>query len=129
DGVQRRPRLEVGRVVLARAGWRVPSCDVPARAKGQSDADFLLALAHWRDRHGIPRRCFVRTTGRRDPARKPVFVDFADWFLLPSLPRHADTSVVFEEALPDPADAPPHGGHGQRVTEYVFELSATDPHG
>ncbi|MFE2756102.1 lantibiotic dehydratase [Actinosynnema sp. NPDC059335] len=129
DGVRRRPRLEVGRVVLARAGWRVPAADVPSPAKGRSDADFLLALARWRARHGIPRRCFVRATGRRDPARKPVFVDFADWFLLPSLPRHGDADVVFEEALPDPADAPWHGEHGQRVTEYVFELTATDRHG
>jgi hypothetical protein len=129
DGVQCRPRLEIGRIVLVRAGWRVPGADVPTRAKGQSDAEFLLQLAHWRDRHGIPRQCFVRTTGRRDPARKPVYLDFANWFLLPALPRHADTPVVFEEALPAPTDAPQHGVYGQRVTEYVFELSATDRHG
>jgi hypothetical protein len=129
DGVRRRPRLEVGRVVLVRAGWRVPAAALPARVKGRSDADFLLALARWRDRHGIPRRCFVRATGRRDASRKPVYVDFATWFLLPSLPHGTDTDVVFEEALPDPADAPRHGGHGRRVTEYVFELSATDRHG
>jgi hypothetical protein len=129
DGVQHRPRLEVGRVVLARAGWRVPAAAMPTRAKGQSDADFLLEFAHWRDRHAIPRRCFVRVPGRRfDPTRKPVYLDFANWFLLSSLPR-PDTAVVFEEALPAPADAPRHGVHGQRVTEYVFELSATDPHG
>jgi hypothetical protein len=129
DGVRRRPRLEAGRVVLARAGWRMPAAQVPARAKGQSDAEFLLALARWRDRHGIPRRCFVRTTGRRDASRKPVYVDFASWHLLPSLPARTDATAVFEEALPDPADAPGYGGHGHRVTEYVFELSATDPHG
>jgi len=129
DGVRRRPRLAVGRVVLARAGWRMPAAHLPARVKGRSDADFLLELARWRDRHGIPRRCFVRTTGRRDPSRKPVYVDFASWHLLPSLPHGAGTDVIFEEALPDPADAPRHGGHGRRVTEYVFELSATDRHG
>lgn len=129
DGVRRRPRLAVGRVVAVRAGWRVPAAHVPVRAKGRSDADFLLELARWRGAHGLPRRCFVRTTGRRDASRKPVYVDFASWFLLPSLPRGADTDVIFEEALPDPADAPRHGGHGRRVTEYVFEFSATDRHG
>ena len=107
----------------------MPAAHLPARVKGRSDADFLLELARWRDRHGIPRRCFVRTTGRRDPSRKPVYVDFASWHLLPSLPHGAGTDVIFEEALPDPADAPRHGGHGRRVTEYVFELSATDRHG
>ncbi|KOX34206.1 hypothetical protein ADK67_04540 [Saccharothrix sp. NRRL B-16348] len=129
DGVRRRPWLAVGRVVLARAGWRVPAADLPARLKGRSDADFLPALARRRDAHGIPRRCFVRTTGRRDASRKPVYVDFAGWFPLPFLPRGSDATVVFEEALPDPADAPRHGTHARRVTEYVFELSATDPHG
>ncbi|MBB5803284.1 hypothetical protein F4560_003052 [Saccharothrix ecbatanensis] len=129
DGVQHRPRLEVGRVVLARAGWRVPAAAMPTRAKGQSDADFLLELARWRDRHTIPRRCFVRVPGRRsDPTRKPIYLDFSNWFLLSALPR-PDTAAVLEEALPAPADAPHHGVHGQRVTEYVFELSATDPHG
>jgi hypothetical protein len=107
----------------------VPAADLPARVKGRSDADLLPALARRRDAHGIPRRCFVRTTGRRDASRKPVYVDFAGWFPLPSLPRGSDATVVFEEALPDPADAPCHGTHGRRVTEYVFELSATDPHG
>ncbi|MFD0201087.1 MULTISPECIES: lantibiotic dehydratase [Saccharothrix] len=116
DGVARRPRLEVGRVVLGRAGWRVDAADLPAD---------LPALAHWRDRHGVPRRCFARTAGRRDRARKPVYVDFASFFALSALPREG--VVVFEEPLPDPLDAPHHGVHGQRVTELVFELS--DRHG
>ncbi|NUT94344.1 MAG: hypothetical protein HOY78_20210, partial [Saccharothrix sp.] len=119
DGVARRPWLEVGRVVLGRAGWRVAAADLPVR--GASDADSLLALAHWRDRHGLPRRCFARVAGRRGRDRKPVYVDFSTWFALSALPREG--RVVFEEALPEPGDAPHHGTHGQRVTEYVFELS------
>lgn len=134
DGVAHRPRLEVGLVVVARAGWRVAASDVPTRAKGRTDADFLLELAGWFARHGIPHRCFARTTGRRDGLRKPVFLDLADWFLVAAFRRSLDavapdTSVVFEEALPDPADAPRHGDRGRRATEYVFELSAVEPRG
>ncbi|XVV00445.1 lantibiotic dehydratase [Actinosynnema sp. CA-248983] len=121
DGVAHRPRLEVGRVVLGRAGWRVPATDLPAR--GASDAESLLALALWRDRHGLPQRCFARAAGRRDRSRRPVYLDFAGWFALSALPRPAEGHVVFEEALPDPSDAPLHGVHGQRVTELVFDLS------
>ncbi|MFI9813827.1 lantibiotic dehydratase [Saccharothrix variisporea] len=123
DGVARRPRLEVGRVVLGRAGWRVAAADLPARRT--SDAESLLALALWRDRHGLPERCFARVTGRRGRDRKPVYLDFTSSFGLSALPREGE--VVFEEALPDPADAPQHGPHGQRVTEYVFELSERPP--
>ncbi len=121
DGVARRPRLEVGRVVLGRAGWRVPAADLPAR--GACDAESLLNLALWRDRHGLPLRCFARAAGRRDRSRKPVYLDFSTWFALSALPRPAEGHVVFEEVLPDPSDAPHHGPHGQRVTEFVFELS------
>jgi hypothetical protein len=37
--------------------------------------------------------------------------------------------VVLEEALPDLADAPRYGEHGQRVTEYIIELSAATANG
>jgi hypothetical protein len=139
DGVRSRPRLEVGRIVLARAAWSLPAHQFPLRKKGESDAVHLLRLARWRDEHGIPRQCFVRLTATASgagqdwslsKARKPLYLDFANWFLLTAFDRalvhlrHPDAVVVFEEALPDLADAPHYGQHGQRVTEYIFELSS-----
>ncbi|MGH3829698.1 MAG: lantibiotic dehydratase [Pseudonocardiaceae bacterium] len=139
DGLRRRPRLELGRLVLLRAAWSLPAEHVPLRAKGESDAASLLRFARWREWHGIPRRCFVRVVApvdgtRRDrtrtKARKPLYLDFTNWFLLTAFERslthreRSDAVVVFEEALPDLADAPRYGEHGQRVTEYILELSA-----
>jgi hypothetical protein len=131
DGVRRRPRLELGRLVLARAVACVPVAALPRRAKGETDAGFLLRFAHWRHRHDVPRRCFVRTLAGRswDKAHKPLYLDAASPLLLDafdrSVRRLAGTDVVaFEEALPDLADAPRYGTHGRRVTEYVIEVSA-----
>jgi Lantibiotic dehydratase, N terminus len=139
NGLRWRPRLEMGRIVLVRAAWSLPADHLPLRAKGESDAAFLLRVARWRDQHGIPRQCFVRviapagSTRRnrsRNKARKPLYLDFANWFLLTAFerslatPQSRDAVVVFEEALPDLADAPRYGKHGQRVTEYIVELSA-----
>jgi hypothetical protein len=139
NGLHRRPRLEMGRIVLVRAAWSLPAEHLPLRAKGESDAAFLLRVARWRDQHGIPRQCFVRVVApagstrrsrSRNKARKPLYLDFANWFLLTAFerslaaPESRDAVVVFEEALPDLADAPRYGKHGQRVTEYIVELSA-----
>lgn len=131
EGVRRRMRLEVGRVVLARAVVCVPVPVLPRRAKGETEAAFLLRFARWRDRYDIPRRCFVRPVGGRawGKTHKPLYLDAANWLLLDVFDRsmrHLDDTevVVFEEALPDPADAPRYGTHGQRVTEYIFEVSA-----
>ncbi len=139
EGLRRRPRLEMGRLVLLRAAWSLPAAQLPLRAKGEPDAAVLLRVARWRDQHGIPRQCFVRVIAppggtrpsrSRNKARKPLYLDFTNWFLLTAFERsitaaeNRDTTVVFEEALPALTDAPRYGEHGQRVTEYILELSA-----
>ncbi|MFG3436163.1 lantibiotic dehydratase [Nonomuraea sp. NPDC047897] len=127
DVVLARPRLRVGSVVLARAGWRTVAAELPIPADGESDAGFVLRTARWLRRHGIPRRFFARF-GTAGPGgeRRPMFVDVENHFLLLSLARAAarrEGHVVLEEAVPDPADAPAYGSHGRRVTEYVLEIS------
>lgn len=139
DGLGWRPRLELGRIVLIRAAWSLPAHHLPRRSKGESDAAYLLRIARWRDHYGIPRRCFVRVialAGRarqaqsHSKARKPLYLDVTNWFLLTTFERFLahlddlDAVVVFEEALPELADAPRYGEHGARVTEYIFQLSA-----
>jgi hypothetical protein len=138
-GVARRrlPRVEVGRVTLQRARWFVPLAEVPARAAGEDDAGYLLRMAGWLRESGIPQRCYVRVM---DPdsewrkqffskARKPMFVDFANFFLgaaFEHMLKDRSGLVIFEEALP-----PPEGGCGldpadPRVTEFIIELSASE---
>ncbi|WP_026411569.1 lantibiotic dehydratase [Actinomadura oligospora] len=136
EPVHRRPRLQLGRVVLARAAWRLPAGAFPIPAKGENEAAYLPRLARWLNEHRLPRRFFARLAPRSpgEPvgrkSRKPLYVDVTDHLQLLSLIRSlrgTDDLLVLEEALPDPADAPDHGPHGSRVTEYVFEVGQDHP--
>jgi hypothetical protein len=126
-------RIEVGRVVLRRARWVVPTHRVPTRAKGEPDAAYLVKLLAWLRGSGIPTRAFVRglapglfaapeqmvLSWLRDKSRKPIYVDFASWYLVMTFERMlkgCGPLVIFEETLPDPEDIP-------SVTEFVIELS------
>ncbi|WP_406314595.1 lantibiotic dehydratase family protein [Streptosporangium sp. NBC_01639] len=131
--VRHRPRLQLGHVVLARAGWRMPAAELPVAAKGEPEAAYLLRMASWLETHAIPERFFARLTSAERPwlgkGRKPLYLDVTDHFQLMSLTRSARDPaalLVLEEALPDPADAPSYGRHGSRVTEFVLEISAKD---
>jgi hypothetical protein len=136
--VLRCARVEIGRVVVCRARWVVPTAQVPARPKGEPDAGYLLRMVEWLLAHDIPSRCFVRmnetptTDGpdgerRFDKSRKPVYVDFANWYLVQAFERMlaaAGPVVVFEEALPAPEDAPDPEHGPASVTEFIVEISA-----
>jgi hypothetical protein len=132
-GVTASQRIEVGRIVLRRATWTTPREAIPARHPADTDADYLTRLVGWLDEHGIPLRCFVRTWpgDPRDPntaqwargllgrSRKPLYVDFANLYLLLAFERilpDPDHTVMFEEALPDPED----GRFG--AAEFVVEV-------
>lgn len=129
--VTRYPRVEVGRVVVQRRRWLAPAGTLPIRAKGEDDASYLLRLVAWTDANGIPTRSFVRAWQERmvqagqDKARKPLFLDLANPFLVKVFERQIRDCafVLFEEALPDPADAPPREGSDlPRVIEFLVEL-------
>ncbi|GAA4947950.1 hypothetical protein GCM10023224_34760 [Streptomonospora halophila] len=133
------PRVAVGSAILRRAAWAAPMQHVPRRQGGETETDYWLRLLRWLREHGVPTRCFVRVwadpaqpgggagTGRTwmvDKAHKPVYVDFANWYLVLAFQRMLDGSAamaVFEEALPDPGEARTTGGGA--VTEFLVEIS------
>ncbi len=137
-GVRVLPRLELGRVTVARAAWYLRGAQLPLRSKGEPDAAYALRLIKRLDDLQIPQRCFVRViteqAWRRGPlsldkAHKPIYLDQANWLSLTVFERaleHPDDRVVFHEALPDLAQAPHYPAHGARVTEYVIEVPVTD---
>jgi hypothetical protein len=143
-GVVRTPRVQLGRVVLRRACWAAPAGEVPRHDKGESDAGYLLRMVRWRHRHGIPQRCYVRVfsyevgaSGERpvpqmvlDKSRKPVYVDFASWYLSQAFERMLPDArlVVFEEALPAPEDGLGAENAEHAVTELIVELGTADAH-
>ncbi|MEV4799410.1 lantibiotic dehydratase [Nonomuraea sp. NPDC049421] len=128
------PRMDVGRVTVARAAWRMRAGAFPVPAKGESEAAYLPRLAEWLAGHGVPRRFFARVVdvgqgllaGLLSKDRKPMYVDVADLLLLTGFVRtlrDPGALLVLEEALPDPSQAPRYG-QDARVTEYVVQLSA-----
>ncbi|WP_406675545.1 lantibiotic dehydratase [Nonomuraea sp. N2-4H] len=120
--VTRYPRVEAGRVVVQRRRWLAPAATLPVRPKGEDDAAYLVRLIAWADQYGVPHRSFVRAwpeqTGQagQDKARKPLFLDLADLFLVKNFERQIRgcAFALFEEALPDPGP--------DRVTEYLIEM-------
>lgn len=131
DRVVARPREDRGRVTVARAAWFAPHPLVPLRTKGESDAGYLLRLRGWLRAHGIPERFFVQAmhpadAGTMTKARKPLYVDTANWFLcavFERLLRRPADLVVFREALPAPEHAVPFAAGDARVTEVLVELT------
>ncbi len=135
DAVLALPRVNVGSVTLQRATWIVPHHLAPVRAKGDPDAEYLVRLHGWLRTHGIPAECFVQAFTRSGPdspqakmtkARKPLYIDFANWFLCTVFERLLASpldTVVFREALPTPADAIAPDAGDPRVSEIVIELS------
>ncbi|PZG20512.1 lantibiotic dehydratase [Nonomuraea aridisoli] len=115
------PRLDLGRVTLARAQWTVGPATAPRR--GADDADHLVALHAWLRATGLPRRCFVRMRDRQvrrdglafDKRHKPVFVDFGSWASVLEFDRivaRAAGDLEVTEALPD----------GERAVELAIEV-------
>lgn len=135
DDMLAEPRVAVGDVTVSRRQWVFPAHAVPVRHKGERDRPYLLRLAAWLRRHGMPERCFVRAL---DPAsvvggsvwriksRKPLYVDFANLLLVGVFERmltEGEHVLFLQEALPDPTDLPDHGSLGRRVTEYLVEIN------
>ncbi|MGR6919256.1 lantibiotic dehydratase [[Actinomadura] parvosata] len=135
-GITRLRRVEVGHVVVRRARWRVPARDIPRRAAGESDAAYLVALRRWLRMNGLPMRSYMTfprvkvvaeaanaNQFERDAlARKPLYVDFSNWFLVAIFERQlpaAGDVIWMEEALPDPSAGPL-----DRVHELHVEVSA-----
>jgi hypothetical protein len=128
------PRLELGRVTVARAGWYLRAGQLPWRSKGESDAAYALRLIERLDDLGVPQCCYVRVIPEQawqqgpadlSKARKPIYLDQANWWSLTIFERtlqRPDDLVAFQEARPDLAAAPHYGDHGARVTEYVIEV-------
>jgi hypothetical protein len=140
--IVRSPRIEVGHVVVQRARWFVPAHAVPSRAAGETDGTFLLRLLAWLRREELPTACFVRAwgddlRGEQAKTRKPMYIDFASGFLTGLFEREVRNAklVLFDEALPSPADAflterasDPHDPSldDRRVIELMVQIGDAD---
>jgi hypothetical protein len=101
------PRIRVGRVVLSRERWRVPSAQLrgwsPGRRKAAGDLAEFAAARRLRHQHGLPRFCFAKA----ETQPKPILVDWDSPLLVRQLFRQARGSpapVEISEMLPSPQE-------------------------
>lgn len=130
------PRFQVGSAMLARRRWYGGRELDEAVAAGPAEHDRLLALARWRNRHGVPEEVVLKPppgdgTGEDRAAgegraadggqaagegrsagegrkKKPQYVDLASALSVRVLPRMRERgdAAYVEEALPRVADSP-----------------------
>jgi thiopeptide-type bacteriocin biosynthesis protein len=114
------PRIQVGRIVLSLARWRI---DAVARAElaADSPASFMAGLSSWRARWQVPRYVYLSFGDNR------LLLDLEDEAqageLRVELTRLADgAQLVLQEALPAPEHAWVRGPDGRFVTELMIPL-------
>jgi hypothetical protein len=96
------PRVEIEGVVYQRERWEVPDPEVIPRPEHLDPFDRFLEIWRRKARLGLPDRVFVKASAEK----KPLFIDFADFFLtelLCDLPAGQEP-LVFTEMLPDAGD-------------------------
>lgn len=129
-GVRYYPRIDFGLITLRRAFWTSYGREVPRYRQGQSDDNFLLEIIEWLRANSMPERSFVRVfdrrVGRLRKNRKPMLLDTVNWFLVDVFRRRAileDDLVLFTEELPPTSTKLNDAFRGDRVAEFVFEVS------
>jgi hypothetical protein len=123
------PRLVLGDVVVARAGWRFSAAEVPAELTRSRDVAHDR-LRGWAVAIGMPRHVFVRTPLER----KPFYLDWQAPLLVENLARLArrmvgstdDGWVEVVEMLPTPDQLWLIDPAGRRYTSEL-RLVAIDP--
>ncbi|MFE2305837.1 hypothetical protein [Streptomyces sp. NPDC059411] len=105
-GVTATARAREGRLVTARASWRLPGAALPRPQTGEGTAAFLDRLDGWRREHGIPQQCFVRAEGTRGALpEKPFWTHLGSPHAVASLLKTLGpdaAAVEFTELLPGP---------------------------
>ncbi|HET7488900.1 MAG TPA: lantibiotic dehydratase [Acidimicrobiales bacterium] len=113
------PRVRTGRIVLARARWRVPGHEVRHLADGP-DHELLARVAGWRAARRLPRLVSLEDGDRG------LVVDLdnplAVHALVDAVPASGD--VVLEELFPGPEDLCCRGPEGSFVHELVVPFTA-----
>jgi len=141
DAIEFFPRIRLDRVVLERAAWHVPAEMVPHREDARGDADWFLQVARWRRQQGLPQHVFVRPGhalknqneadadgGATRLMRKPMYVDFDNYFTLSLLDRLSTAfrgELIFTEMLPTAEQVWVRGNGAGYVSELLLELNYT----
>lgn len=120
------PRVELDRVVLSLARWRIDAALRDEQLPPRSD-HFLALFARWRHEWKVPRYVYLGASDRRLllDLDLPAHVEQ----VRPALRRiERDGPAVLHEALPGPEHAWLEGDDGRYVPELVVSLVQRDSH-
>jgi hypothetical protein len=101
------PRVEVGKLVLARRTWRVSYHDWrydSADVNPGWNVDLFAHMLQCQKQLSLPDRVFAKVVGET----KPIFVDFTNYFLVHAFYKmwcQHQGPVTFTEPIPDSADS------------------------
>jgi thiopeptide-type bacteriocin biosynthesis protein len=114
------PRVQVGRVVLCLAQWRIGT-QLRLELSADSAATFVTALRKWRTRWQVPRYVYLSFGDNR------LLLDLDDEAqaeeLRLEIRRLTDGSqILLQEALPAPEQAWVEGPDGRYITELIVPL-------
>ena len=130
-GLRRLPRVTLGRLVLARAAWSVPSEDVPRPLRAESNAAYFLRVMRWKQEIGLPDVVFAKAdvysmSGIFQRKHKPFLVDFRNPWCVWSIPRMLVPEaqrITFTEMLPGQSDLFATRGGEPVVSELQVEIT------
>ena len=115
------PRIQVGRVVLALAHWRISSQFHLAELAPQHAEDFPASLQAWRKRWDVPRYVYLSLGDNRLLLDLTCPAQAEELRASLHLLKNGE-AVVLEEALPGPEHAWVPGPGGHYLTEFVISL-------
>ncbi|WP_432054917.1 lantibiotic dehydratase [Streptomyces sp. bgisy022] len=133
DGVNRRPRVRHGNVVVSRRSWTADAGVLPVRDPAAGEEEHYLAWVRWQRAHELPDRCFatVQAPDRGPVGAKPLYVDFDSPLSLSAfealVEREPGVRVTFREMLPAEDALHLTSARGRHVAELAVETFTTRP--
>ena len=111
NAISHTPRLRIGRLVLQRESWNVPTTAIPSSVANDEFMSFFNWYS-WAEQAGLPSEVFVRIQRPLSSKHlnmwtnhKPLALDFENYFSIQML-RHViaddQVSLTLEEMLPSP---------------------------
>lgn len=117
------PRVRVGRLVLARAQWRVYQRELRGVLRARSAAERFAAVQRLREEHGLPRVVTVTYAG----SELPVDLESVPGALLVAHEAHVAEQLTLRELYPAPDRLCVEAPGGRLAHEFVLPLVRLTP--
>src|SRR5262249_50022838 len=117
------PRVEVGRIVLRTAEWRLGRSDLDGGAPSRAPSSFADDLLAWRELWNVPRKVYLAAADNRlmldlgEPSHR-------EEFRRELVKLSGDADLILQEVLPDFSECWVAGPEGRYMVELIVPLLA-----